>query len=291
MKKEKEKNCTRQCVCGIDKFYFSSLLFTMILISDMETIRWVIVVALGTMLCAHRVASGVQSSPFHRSLLPSDEIRIEYPPLLSEPIATYPVYNNLLRHLSAWNPDDPDPPAVFQETLQHFNFSDPSERRAALAFRNAELPFKLHHVPNVDSVVNKWTDDYLQKVLEQDDNTNTLISKDNHFQYWKKQKERKYIGAQKENRPTSNIRMPFSEWLKLAQAADRKKLPADQPHYYFRKNNRATDKHGTFVGRDLSIFRAEENNFFISDVSANKGVQCRFGMRGIIAESHWVHFT
>lgn len=32
---------------------------------------------------------------------------------------------------------------------------------------------------------------------------------------------------------------------------------------------------------------AQTNNFFITDVKANKGIQCRFGMRGIIAEAHY----
>jgi len=35
------------------------------------------------------------------------------------------------------------------------------------------------------------------------------------------------------------------------------------------------------------MFTTSKPNFFITVPSANKGIQCRFGMRGIIAESHY----
>lgn len=233
-------------------------------------------------------AQSPNNTQLRRSLLPTDAVTILRPPLLTRPISTYPVYDTLLNHLTAWNPDNPDPPSLFRETLQHFNFSDPVQREIALSFREAELPFKLYDVPNVNEVVKKWSNEYLASVLERDTAINTLTSKNNHFQYWKKQKEGGKAGSTKLDRPTGSVKMPFKEWLAIVQAADRDKLAADQPHYYFRKNNPADEKQKSFVGRDLSIFSTSEDNFFISDVSKNKGIQCRFGMRGIIAESHWV---
>jgi hypothetical protein len=41
----------------------------------------------------------------------------------------YPVFNSLLNIIQNWNPDVADPPPVFYETLQHFNYSNPHERR------------------------------------------------------------------------------------------------------------------------------------------------------------------
>jgi hypothetical protein len=193
-----------------------------------------------------------------------------------------------LNLLTAWNPDNPDPPSVFKESLQHFNYSNPAEQAMALTFRLAEMPFKIYGVPNVDEVVNKWSNEYLKEMMADDEKTNTLTSKNNHFQYWKKAKENKHMKETKSVRPTGSVKMPFAEWLELVQAADRDKLRADEPHLYFRKNNEKNAKLGTFVGRDLNIFSTTTNNFFISDVRQNKGIQCRFGMRGIIAESHWV---
>jgi len=84
--------------------------------------------------------------------------RIEWPNLLDRPIDSYPVFNSLLDIVTAWNPDDPDPPPVFRETLQHFNYSNPTERTMAESFRDAEIPFKVYDVPDVDEVTSKWTD-------------------------------------------------------------------------------------------------------------------------------------
>lgn len=39
-------------------------------------------------------------------------------------------------------------------------------------------------------------------------------------------------------------------------------------------------KKTTFVGKDLELFSEMENNFFVFNVEKNKGIQCRFGMRG-----------
>jgi hypothetical protein len=38
------------------------------------------------------------------------------------------------------------------------------------------------------------------------------------------------------------------------------------------------DRGRTFVSRDLPVFSTKTNNFFITDVDANKGIQCRFGI-------------
>jgi hypothetical protein len=42
-----------------------------------------------------------------------------------------------------------------------------------------------------------------------------------------------------------------------------------------------------FIETDLPSFSSNENNFFVFDFDRNKGIQCRFGMRGVIAESHY----
>jgi hypothetical protein len=115
-------------------------------------------------------------------------------------------------------------------------------------------------------------------VFEGDSAINTLVSKNNHFMYWTGKK----ADSNKYKNPLEHVKMPFKNWLSIARAADDKLLPSSAPHYYFRKNEPAgpTNRKTTFVGRDISIFSTETNNFFVSDVSKNKGIQCRFGMRG-----------
>jgi hypothetical protein len=121
--------------------------------------------------------------------------------------------------------------------------------------------------------------------MEGDSAINTLVSKDNHFMYWtgKKQDSRKY------QNPIGHVKMPFKNWLQLATEAEQHKLSKDSKHYYFRKNEPSgvKFKKSTFIGKDLSIFSTLTNNFFVSNVAKNKGIQCRFGMINVIAESHY----
>lgn len=133
-------------------------------------------------------------------------------------------------------------------------------------------------VPNIDDVARKWTDEYLLAAMKGDSAINTLVSKDNHFMYWtgKKQDSIKY------KNPVNHVKMPFENWLQLASDAENNHLSMDSKHYYFRKNEPlgAQSRKSTFIGKDISIFSTPTNNFFVSDVSKNKGIQCRFGMRG-----------
>lgn len=81
--------------------------------------------------------------------------------------------------------------------------------------------------------------------------------------------------------------MTFDEWLVKAKEADAKKLSNDSVHHYFVTGADAHEHEATFMSRDLKLFSTEKNNFFITKVDRNKGIQCRFGMRGVIAASHY----
>lgn len=125
----------------------------------------------------------------------STRISIEWPQLSELPssfdidiaykdISTYPVYRSMLDILIDWNPDIPDPPSLFKETLQHFNYSDENERKMAAVYRNAEIPFKLYNVPQVNEVSQKWTDEYLKGEIQTMWTSHVESSDNNHFMYW-----------------------------------------------------------------------------------------------------------
>lgn len=200
---------------------------------------------------------------------------------------TYPVYRDLLEVVTSWNPDDPEPPATFRETLQHFNYSDERERAMAKEYHAAEVPFKFYDVPDFSSVSKKWTDEYLSKQFKSI-HPHVEKSNTNHFMYWN-------IGVGNRKRdykpPTEVITdMTFDQWLQLARAADVKKLTNTSAHYYFMTGSSKHDRVGGthFVARDLKPFaETRKATDFVTNPSANKGIQCRFGMRGIIAESHY----
>lgn len=217
-----------------------------------------------------------------------NDIHIIYPTRIMDPLETsYPVYTNLLDVVTKWNPDNPDLPKQFKETLQHFNYSNPEEMIIATKFRNAEVPFKVYNVPEFAAISRKWDDQYLrQQFTGSVQSQHVEKSKDNHFMYWNGNIHANQIKNYKP--PTEFIQnMKFESWLRIARYADETKVKNETIHYYFMANSIAGDQKRSFIARDLTLFSTRLNNFFVSNVNANKGIQCRMAMRGIIAEAHY----
>lgn len=120
--------------------------------------------------------------------------------------------------------------------------------------------------------------------------------------------------------PMRDNDMSYSQWAEHAVYADAVSLPASKPHFYFQSGvcnqlscplrcvrfscshqyppflfflqvdpeERYKDsKHWTFVTRDLPSFGGTEANFFLFHPEAQKGIQCRFGERGVVAATHY----
>jgi hypothetical protein len=106
---------------------------------------------------------GDASSLIDSTIMPYQrESYIKWPSLTPYLKAQYPQYRPLLTVIQMWNPDVPDHPDQFVETLQHFNYSDPKERQLAEAYRNAEVPFKLYDIPDIEHVRRLWSREYLR---------------------------------------------------------------------------------------------------------------------------------
>jgi hypothetical protein len=193
----------------------------------------------------------------------------------------YPNYKSLLSNLQNWNPDNPNIPLSFHESLQHFNYSNPTERKMAEIYRNAEVPFKLYDIPELELVRAKWNYNYLSGVMRFEW-PRVEESKDNHFMFFMDRSFPNWKPPQKVVHT-----MSFSRWYQLAKEADEVKLSSNRTHYYYVLGSRAHDTSSSFIARDLSIFSTQTENFFITKVKDNKGIQCRFGMRGVIAATHY----
>lgn len=193
------------------------------------------------------------------------------------------LYKSLLSLIETWNPDHPDPPPIFHETLPHFNYTDPVEREMAEAYRDAEVPFKIYNIPEFMHTSSLWSDEYLVKAFREHGEQHVEKSKNNHFMFWamRGRNVKDYVP------PTEVVQLKFENWLKEAYIADLNKAPNTTEHLYFMTGSPPRDYGNTFVARDLPLFSTRSNNFFITNVDANKGIQCRFSMRGIIAESHY----
>ena len=195
-------------------------------------------------------------------------------------------YQSLLDVVRKWNPDNVEIPSTFKETLQHFDFGNPYEVKLAEKYRNAEVPFKLFNVSDFNYVSTLWTDAYLLKNLPTiHHQTHVELSTNNHFMFWSYRGVRRFDNFVPPTKLISDL--PFEEWLKIAKKADIEKITNSSEHYYFMLGVDKLDNGKSFVSRDLSMFSTKKTNFFISVPQANKGIQCRFGMRGVIAEAHY----
>jgi hypothetical protein len=108
----------------------------------------------------------------------------------------------------------------------------------------------------------------------------------NRFMYWTTTHKRVDASYQPPTRVVSDA-FDFDSWSKKAEQADVVQLDNSSAHYYFMTGSQRSDDERNFVYRDLSVFRSNEANFFIPTPEFSKGTQCRFGMRGVIAEAHY----
>lgn len=160
-------------------------------------------------------ALGVNRSagPFHNLPGPAGNVRFTYADIIPEvDVAAYPPTESLLDIVTRWNPDDTDHvPDPFHETLQCFNYSDPMQRAIAEKYRTAEVPFKIFGIPEVEEVVEKWTDPYLEKHMEGRRMSYKIetSTRGNHFMYW----VNRGLPKKKYEPPTTKVHnMRFKDW-------------------------------------------------------------------------------
>lgn len=219
-----------------------------------------------------------------------------------EPPQNYPYQWNIVDDIiSNWPPDDPKPRSQVYQGLCVFDYLIDYEK--ALKYRAAELPFVVRNDPNVLQTVERWnTPDYLPSLMG-NVNHRTEYSVNNHFMYWQppeKDKKRK-LNLGKRNRtkikapsdwtaPTKQMRMKYSEWIKHANVSD-DKLGPDKEHWYYRLigcGGKGTCDEGSseYLFDELPFFQPKPSLYMV-DPNRQKGIHCRFGMKGVIAENHF----
>ncbi|MFN9979815.1 MAG: hypothetical protein ACK53Y_07875, partial [bacterium] len=92
--------------------------------------------------------------------------------------------------------------------------------------------------------------------------------------------------------PTIDTDLSFALWAKHARYADKVGLPPDAVHYYWQAGVPARERHQPhnaqcFISKDLPSFSSRTNTFFVFNVAEQKGIQCRFGERGVTAATHY----
>ena len=238
----------------------------------------------------------------------------------------YPKLANFGDVLTRWPQDNlNNPPDSFQEELMHFDFSNPFHMEAAILYRNAELPFKVYNIPELSNAGLLWSDDdYLEKEIYKlklmRDEERRLRRKNESIVYTDKRRNRATISSKSGSSynicqeshnnffgfyirskwdvrirgppPTKDNDWSFKRWAKHARYADTVSLSPNKNHYYYQvgidEHERFKEpKDWSFVTKDLSLLGGPNENFFMFNAKESKGVQCRFGERGVVTAMHF----
>lgn len=206
----------------------------------------------------------------------------------------YPPLQPLGDLMKAW-PQDNDFPGAHQrpipEKLLHFNFSNPEELEMAKKFRDAELPFKLYDVPELTEAGKKWTDQY---VTNEFDNVRSVMgnaqeSPNNYFAFFQPNLwDVKTMGLP----PVRTNDWSYERWSEHARYADAVGLNASKPHFYWqsgvpREERNQPQWRWSFISKDLPSWSSPTKTFFVFEPESQKGIQCRFGERGVVAATHY----
>jgi len=214
-----------------------------------------------------------------------------------------PAYHSLCSVLSAWSPDDSrfesyerkSPVGQLgKDPLPVFSFMDPAELAVARAYREAEVPFLLRNVPDLDATRREWTDSYLRKAfgeMEEESRPKYKIERSTrrgHFLYYKGSKNTRLRGGEKWTAPQDNVRdMTYSEFEATATDADAAADGGDRRLYL-------TISAGmggvlNWVVDSLRFFRDDHDFFRVNYPEPFHGINCRFGMRGVVQAAHYDH--
>jgi hypothetical protein len=196
------------------------------------------------------------------------------------PDVRYPRAYSAVDIVNNWNPDNTEIPAQHYDTLCHFNFQVKEQLALAFEYRNAELPFIVYNVPEIDEVVKKWSDmDYLHSKLGSR-KYRSETSKDNHFMYWNGRANEATAKNWKE--PTQFVSTSFEDFIETAIKGQNMTLE-QRKHVYFRLTS---DAGSDWLSRELKFFDTRKS-LFMKEPEEIRGIHCRFGMRGVTAETHF----
>jgi len=186
-----------------------------------------------------------------------------------------------------WNPDSGRwIPERMYETLCRFDYA--TELDKAFAWRDAEVPFQLYNVPEMTAVAEKWADpEHLRKKLgkshkykcEASNPGGDVNNGANHFMYTN--------GRAAKNPPITNVKLSWDDWLQKVEEGKNKSIFEPNSRFYFRFSAQSpSDSESGWIFKELPFFQPRPTIMFV-DHKQQRGIHCRFGMEGIIAEAHW----
>ena len=222
------------------------------------------------------------------------------------PLPGYPAQWPVLDVLDNWPTDDTMPRPFIYQGLCVFDYDTEFEK--AKNYREAEVPFVIRDDPSVLSTAERWNHPGFMERLQGMVPHRTEYSPNNHFMYWMNPKKNPKGGKNDNQRnrkaqfprknvpivqpegwepPTKLIRMPYTEWLQHANVSD-DKLGPENPHWYYRligcgDMGKCDKDSSEYLFDEVPIFQPRDDNFYVVDPKRQKGIHCRFGMKGVTA--------
>ena len=216
----------------------------------------------------------------------------------------YPYAWNMLQILNNWKPDNTTRPSsnLIHQSLCVFDYT--TDYAKAMAYRTAELPFIVINDPAVAETVERWNSPgYLPRLMGSALHR-TEYSENNHFMYFVPPPKNKRLRQKRQiqnqiptdwKAPTKLIRMSYMDWLQHANVTDDALLGPDHPHWYYRLigcgmtgNDGSCDTESSeYLFDEMTFFQPRPDQLYIVEPEEQKGIHCRFGMKGVIAENHF----
>jgi hypothetical protein len=235
-----------------------------------------------------RMLASVQA--IRRTSVPSTQSNMTYDirNCPDQPIPGYPAAWSAMSILTDWNPDDTDIPVSIYQGLCIFDWTVKQDRQKVDTYRRAEQPFVLRNHPDVLTVAERWNSPgYLEQIMGPDPQRMDHATS-NHLMFARVSKKDKKL-PEDWKPPTDTMYMPFSEWLVKAQEIQEAEDQAERDHWYLRLNSncRRGKKKNVEVMCDELPFFTPVQNLFMVETNDYRGINCRFGMKGSIAEAHY----
>ena len=221
-----------------------------------------------------------------------------------DPPEGYPYQWNILDVLDHWPADEyQNPRDDIHMGLCRFDHS--TDRDKILNYRALEVPFVVRGDPEVAWTAERWNAPTYMERLMNDVPHRCEYSINNHFMYWNKpEKDANSLRRQRKVRkfgmgmhitkpdnwtqPTEMMRMRYDDWIQHANVTD-DLLGPDQPHWYYRligcgDMGYNCDKGSSeFLFDELTFFQPKPGGLYMVEEDKQKGIHCRFGMKGAIA--------
>ena len=203
------------------------------------------------------------------------------------PPVGYPYAWKVLDILKEWNPDVTDLPNTIHQSLCVFDWTTEADK--ALRYREAELPFVVQNHPELLKTAYRWQQpNYLEELVGDREYRNEH-STSNHMMFWRTHHLAKRFIPSGWQSPTKDVGLTFQDWRRKAQELERKPDHTLEEHWYFRLNAAPQTNGGNSyqMYNELPIFEPSQAGFFMVDPAKARGINCRFGMKGVIAEAHF----